>query len=236
MSEINRATGLLVLEVVNSNPNGDPDRESDPRQRANGQGEISPVSVKRKQRDLVEAKDEPVFLSLKDRLQLEDGERPAAVFAGKAPDAEQVVFGKPRFADERSLVGGRDADADEDEDSDGEPDGSGGDPARAAAAADAALDARGEQSGRKDGQQREDEEEQRKADEGEDARGAVEYRPHHEKPRQPDKAENDASGAETSAKRIDRAENDCGNRRAEHRGKGEKGNDDGNRGAHDVEN
>lgn len=73
MSEINRATGLLVLEVVNSNPNGDPDRESDPRQRANGQGEISPVSVKRKQRDLVEAKDEPVFLSLKDRLQLEDG-------------------------------------------------------------------------------------------------------------------------------------------------------------------
>ena len=55
MSEINRATGLLVLEVVNSNPNGDPDRESDPRQRANGQGEISPVSFKRKLRDLVGA-------------------------------------------------------------------------------------------------------------------------------------------------------------------------------------
>ena len=26
-----RATGLLVIEVVNSNPNGDPDNESDPR-------------------------------------------------------------------------------------------------------------------------------------------------------------------------------------------------------------
>lgn len=26
-----RATGLLVIEVINSNPNGDPDRESDPR-------------------------------------------------------------------------------------------------------------------------------------------------------------------------------------------------------------
>ena len=26
-------TGLLVIEVINSNPNGDPDRESDPRQR-----------------------------------------------------------------------------------------------------------------------------------------------------------------------------------------------------------
>ena len=73
MNQINRATGLLVLEVVNSNPNGDPDRESDPRQRANGQGEISPVSFKRKLRDLVEAKDQPVFQSLKARLQLEDG-------------------------------------------------------------------------------------------------------------------------------------------------------------------
>ena len=71
MSEINRATGLLVLEVVNSNPNGDPDRESDPRQRPNGQGEISPVSFKRKLRDLVEAKDQPVFQSLKDRLGLD---------------------------------------------------------------------------------------------------------------------------------------------------------------------
>ena len=27
---IKRATGLLILEAVNSNPNGDPDRESDP--------------------------------------------------------------------------------------------------------------------------------------------------------------------------------------------------------------
>ena len=44
-SELKRATGLLVIEVVNSNPNGDPDRESDPRQRPNGLGEISPVSL-----------------------------------------------------------------------------------------------------------------------------------------------------------------------------------------------
>jgi formamidopyrimidine-DNA glycosylase len=55
-SEIKRATGLLVIEVVNSNPNGDPDRESDPRQRPNGIGEISPVSFKRKLRgSLIEA-------------------------------------------------------------------------------------------------------------------------------------------------------------------------------------
>jgi Cas7 group CRISPR-associated protein Csh2 len=68
---INRATGLLVIEVVNSNPNGDPDRESDPRQRPNGFGEISPVSFKRKLRDLVEDTDGPVFNSICDKLKLE---------------------------------------------------------------------------------------------------------------------------------------------------------------------
>ncbi len=56
-----RAAGLLVLEVVNSNPNGDPDNESDPRTRVGGHGEISPVSFKRKLRDLVEEKDGPVW-------------------------------------------------------------------------------------------------------------------------------------------------------------------------------
>jgi Cas7 group CRISPR-associated protein Csh2 len=63
-NEIKRATGLLVIEVVNSNPNGDPDRESDPRQRPNGIGEISPVSFKRKLRDLVDDTDSPFFESL----------------------------------------------------------------------------------------------------------------------------------------------------------------------------
>jgi CRISPR-associated protein Csd2 len=52
-----RGTGLLVIETINSNPNGDPDRESDPRQRPDGHGEISPVSFKRKIRDLMENKE-----------------------------------------------------------------------------------------------------------------------------------------------------------------------------------
>ena len=56
-----RATGLLVIEVINSNPNGDPDRESDPRQRPDGKGEISPVSFKRKVRDLIGDKDGDVW-------------------------------------------------------------------------------------------------------------------------------------------------------------------------------
>jgi Cas7 group CRISPR-associated protein Csh2 len=69
-NNIKRSTGLLVIEVVNSNPNGDPDRESDPRQRPNGLGEISPVSFKRKLRDLVEDTAGPVFSSIRAALQL----------------------------------------------------------------------------------------------------------------------------------------------------------------------
>lgn len=52
--DIPRATGLLIIEVRNSNPNGDPDRDSDPRTRSHdGRGVISDVSYKRKLRDLV---------------------------------------------------------------------------------------------------------------------------------------------------------------------------------------
>lgn len=68
--DIKRATGLLVIEVINSNPNGDPDRESDPRQRPDERGEISPVSFKRKLRDLVEQKDGPVWNALSQKLSL----------------------------------------------------------------------------------------------------------------------------------------------------------------------
>ena len=71
MSEIiNRGTGLLLIDVTNSNPNGDPDRESDPRTRQDGRGEISPVSFKRKLRDLVEAKDSPLWKELAEDLNL----------------------------------------------------------------------------------------------------------------------------------------------------------------------
>lgn len=65
---IKRATGLLVIEAVNSNPNGDPDRESDPRQRPNGRGEISPVSFKRKLRDLLDDHDAPFFQALPEKF------------------------------------------------------------------------------------------------------------------------------------------------------------------------
>src|SRR5260370_42229745 len=58
---MNRATGLLILEVVNSNPNGNRDQESDPRLRPDERGMISPVSFKRKLRDLVGDEEGPVW-------------------------------------------------------------------------------------------------------------------------------------------------------------------------------
>lgn len=62
MTGFNRGTGLLVIEVRHSNPNGDPDMESEPRTiDADGRGLISPVSFKRKLRDLVADKEGPVW-------------------------------------------------------------------------------------------------------------------------------------------------------------------------------
>jgi len=72
--EIKRVTGLLIIETVNSNPNGNPDQESDPRIRDNGQGEISPVSFKRKLRDLIELTEGPVYQAVtKDLPDVPDG-------------------------------------------------------------------------------------------------------------------------------------------------------------------
>jgi Cas7 group CRISPR-associated protein Csh2 len=57
-ARFNRGTGLLIINVVNSNPNGDPDQESEPRTfEGDGRGLISPVSFKRKVRDLMENED-----------------------------------------------------------------------------------------------------------------------------------------------------------------------------------
>lgn len=70
---IQRATGLLIIAAENVNPNGDPDRESDPRQRNHdNRGYISGVSLKRKIRDLVELKEGPIWQRLKNDLNLQD--------------------------------------------------------------------------------------------------------------------------------------------------------------------
>jgi Cas7 group CRISPR-associated protein Csh2 len=85
---LKRATGLLVIEVENSNPNGDPDRESDPRHRPDGRGEISPVSFKRKLRDLVENKDGPVWKALSAALKLDP--EGYAVLESRGRDRKQI--------------------------------------------------------------------------------------------------------------------------------------------------
>lgn len=69
-NDVKRLTGLLIIEVVNSNPNGDPDRDSDPRQRPDWRGEISPVSFKRKLRDIIEDKDGLVWSHVSDEMKL----------------------------------------------------------------------------------------------------------------------------------------------------------------------
>lgn len=67
----NRGTGLLIIEVRHSNPNGDPDAESEPRTiDADGRGLISPVSFKRKLRDLVADQQGPVWEEVQAKLKI----------------------------------------------------------------------------------------------------------------------------------------------------------------------
>jgi CRISPR-associated protein Csd2 len=69
-ASFNRGTGLIIIEARNSNPNGDPDQESDPRiLDVDGRGVISPVSYKRKLRDIVLANGD-AFTIAKDKLKL----------------------------------------------------------------------------------------------------------------------------------------------------------------------
>ena len=70
----NRGTGLIVIEVRASNPNGDPDAEGEPRTTgADRRGLISPVSFKRKLRDLVADAEGPAFQAASTALGLDRG-------------------------------------------------------------------------------------------------------------------------------------------------------------------
>src|SRR5438445_5418465 len=92
--KIMRATGLLVIEVKNSNPNGDPDRESDPRVRSHDQlGMITGVSFKRKLRDLVEEKDGPVWKEMQKVLNIKEEANGAGGFMileSRGRDREEI--------------------------------------------------------------------------------------------------------------------------------------------------
>lgn len=93
--EIKRATGLLVLEAVNSNPNGDPTAMAEPRQRDNGRGEISPVSFKRKLRDLIEQNDKdehdtPFFKALPEKFSGKEHEKQYLILEHRGRNRSQI--------------------------------------------------------------------------------------------------------------------------------------------------
>jgi len=87
-NDVKRVTGLLVIEVVNSNPNGNPDQDSDPRQRPDWRGEISPVSFKLKVRDLVEDKDGIVWEQISSEMKIEAKE--FGILESRGRDRKQI--------------------------------------------------------------------------------------------------------------------------------------------------
>lgn len=88
---LNRGTGLLVIEVRCSNPNGDPDAESDPRTfDADGRGLISPVSFKRKLRDLVAEKEGPVWKKAAEMFPLNRDGRSYEILESRGRKREEI--------------------------------------------------------------------------------------------------------------------------------------------------
>ena len=98
----NRGTGLLIIEVRHSNPNGDPDAESEPRTLdADGRGLISPVSFKRKLRDLIADQEGPVWREAKRALMLGSNDSRKFGILESRGRKREVIFnmGAREFAD-----------------------------------------------------------------------------------------------------------------------------------------
>ena len=88
-----RGTGVLVIEVRHSNPNGDPDAESEPRTLdGDGRGLISPVSFKRKLRDLVGQQDGLVLREAERALKLKanSGSRQYAILESRGRKRDEI--------------------------------------------------------------------------------------------------------------------------------------------------
>ncbi len=86
----NRHVGLLVIDVTMSNPNGDPDMESEPRTRElDGLGMISPVSLKRKYRDLVGEGSE-VFAIAEEQLKLKEAQNQYKILEERGRHRDEI--------------------------------------------------------------------------------------------------------------------------------------------------
>ncbi|ACL55825.1 CRISPR-associated protein TM1801 [Methylobacterium nodulans ORS 2060] len=92
MTDFNRGSGLLIIEVKNSNPNGDPDAESEPRTLdTDGRGLISPVSFKRKLRDLAAEKSGPVWAAASSSLMLGANGRGFDILEARGRDRKSIA-------------------------------------------------------------------------------------------------------------------------------------------------
>ena len=90
-SQVPRITGLLVIEVRDSNPNGDPDNAGFPRQRPDGRGEISPVSIKRKLRELVDDKQGLVWTEAKKNLSISANDNTFNILEKRGRDRKEII-------------------------------------------------------------------------------------------------------------------------------------------------
>ena len=89
---LNRGTGLLVIEVRCSNPNGDPDAESDPRTfDTDGRGLISAVSFKRKLRDLVADAQGPVWQEAEKTLSINGNGRAYDILESRGRKRDEIA-------------------------------------------------------------------------------------------------------------------------------------------------
>jgi CRISPR-associated protein Csd2 len=82
---------LLIIEVRGSNPNGDPDAEGEPRTLgADRRGLISPVSFKRKLRDLVNGEEGPIWQKAQEVLQLSGDNRSYGILETRGRDRGSI--------------------------------------------------------------------------------------------------------------------------------------------------
>jgi CRISPR/Cas system type I-B associated protein Csh2 (Cas7 group RAMP superfamily) len=97
---------LIIVEVRNSNPNGDPERDGAPRRRRGDIGEISPPSVKRKERDLISNKKGPIWLYLKDKFKLKDERFDVLEERGRkrADIKKMIIADKDKKIEEKEFV------------------------------------------------------------------------------------------------------------------------------------
>src|SRR5262249_7202274 len=87
----NRGTGVLIIDVTNSNPNGDPDGESEPRTfDGDGRGLISPVSFKRKVRDLMEVAEGEVRKAALAAVGSDGAGRSYSILESRGRDRKQI--------------------------------------------------------------------------------------------------------------------------------------------------